>query len=93
MGTCKTKADQEDLGIFTHIRAYLDVLRHNQAYSRIIQAYPGIFRTVCNSGIFTLKFSEQDAYSECFQTLRWRVLMAITNLAISTFHVLYVIIY
>ena len=35
----KTRAIQVDLGMFTHIPAYLDMFRHNQEYSRIIQAY------------------------------------------------------
>ena len=39
MGKCKTKAIQADLGIFRHIRTYLDIIRHTQAYSGIIQAY------------------------------------------------------
>ena len=38
MGKCKTKAIQTDLGTF----------RHNQAYLGIIQAYSGIFKTLCN---------------------------------------------
>ena len=42
MGKCKTKAIQTDLGTF----------RHKQAYPRIIQVYLGIFKTLCNSGIF-----------------------------------------
>ena len=33
MGKCKAKADQEDLGIFKHILAYPDILRHNQAFT------------------------------------------------------------
>ena len=43
MGKCKTKTIQTQLGTF----------RHNQAYPRIIQAYSGIFKTPCNSIIFT----------------------------------------
>ena len=42
MGKCKTKAIQTDLGIF----------RHNQTYPGIIQAYSGIFRTLCYPDIF-----------------------------------------
>ena len=42
IGKRKTKAIQTDLGIF----------RHNQTYPRIIQAYSGIYRALCNSGIF-----------------------------------------
>ena len=49
MGKCKTKAIQTDLGTF----------RHNQAYPGIIQAYSGIFKTLCNPGIFrTVAYSE-----------------------------------
>ena len=40
MGKCKTKA----------VRTDLDTFRHNQAYPGIIQAYSGIFRTLCNLG-------------------------------------------
>ena len=42
MGECKTKAIQTNLGTF----------RHNQTYPGIIQAYSGIFRTLCYSDIF-----------------------------------------
>ena len=41
MCKCKTEAIQTDLGTF----------RHNQAYPGIIQAYSGIFKTMCNPGI------------------------------------------
>ena len=39
MGKNKTKVIQVDLCILTHIPAYLDIFRHNQEYSGIIQAY------------------------------------------------------
>ena len=53
----KTKAIQTDEGIFTHILAYSNIFKHKQ---RI-----GIFRTLCNPGIFrTLAYTEQKAYSE-----------------------------
>ena len=42
MGKCKTKAIQTGLGTF----------RHNLSYPGIIQAYSGIFKTPCDSGIF-----------------------------------------
>ena len=42
MGKCQTKGIQTDLGTF----------RHNQAYPGITQAYPGIFKTLCNPDIF-----------------------------------------
>ena len=42
MGKCKTKAIQTDLGTF----------RHNYAHLGIIQAYSGIFKTLCNPDIF-----------------------------------------
>ena len=42
MGECKTKAIQTNLGTF----------RHNQTYPGIIQAYSGIFRTLCYPDIF-----------------------------------------
>ena len=53
----KTKAIQADEGIFTNIVAYSDIFKHMQSI--------GIFRTLCNSGIFgTLVYTEQKAYSE-----------------------------
>ena len=42
MGKCKTKAIQTNLGTF----------RYNQTYPGIIQAYSGIFRTLCYPDIF-----------------------------------------
>ena len=42
MGKSKTKAIQADLGTF----------RQNQEYPGIIQTYSGIFKTLCNPGIF-----------------------------------------
>ena len=61
MGECKAKAIQANLGTF----------RHNQTYPRIIQAYSGIFRTLCYTDIFyncgiyrILTYSEPEAYSE-----------------------------
>ena len=42
MGKCKTKAIPTDLG----------TLRHNQVNPGIIQAYSGIFETLCNLAIF-----------------------------------------
>ena len=49
MGKCKIKVIEIDLGTF----------KHNQAYPGIIQAYPGIFKTLCNPGIFrTVLYSE-----------------------------------
>ena len=63
------------MSIFTHIPAYTgifahsSIFRHNQAYSRIIQVYSGVFRTLCNPGIFkNLAYSEPHAYSE-----RWHI--------------------
>ena len=41
MGTCKTRAIEASLDIFTHIVAYSRILRHNQAYSGVIQAHLG----------------------------------------------------
>ena len=47
----KTKAVQADEGIFTHILAYSDILKHKQSR--------GIFRTICNPDIFrTLVYTE-----------------------------------
>ena len=42
MSKCKTKAIHTDLSTF----------KDNQAYPGIIQAYSGIFKTLCNPGIF-----------------------------------------
>ena len=57
----KVKAIQINLGTF----------RHHQAYPGIIQAYAGMFRTLCYPDIFyncgistTLTCSEPEAYSE-----------------------------
>ena len=65
MGECKAKTIQINLGTF----------RHSQTYPRIIQAYSGIFRTLCYLDIFyncgisrTLTYSEPKAYSE-----RWHI--------------------
>ena len=56
MKKCKANAIQADLGIFYR---YSDILRHRKGYSGIIQAYSGIFRNLCNPGIFrTLVYSE-----------------------------------
>ena len=56
MGTCKTKAIQIDLSISTHILTCSGIIRHIweifRAYLGNIQAYLGIIRTLCNSGIF-----------------------------------------
>ena len=41
MGKCK-KSHPDKLGTF----------RYNQLYQGIIQAYSGIFKTLCNRGIF-----------------------------------------
>ena len=48
MFKCKTKAIQEDLGIF----------KHNETCSWIIQTYSGIFRTLCNPGMLTVIYPE-----------------------------------
>ena len=65
MGTRETKAIQAVLDIFAHIPAYSGIFRDNQAYSGIIQPYPGIFRTLCNTGIFrTLAYSEPETHLE-----------------------------
>ena len=42
MGECKAKAIQTNLSTF----------KHNQTYPGIIQAYSGIFRTLCYPDIF-----------------------------------------
>ena len=66
MRKSKTKFNQADIGMFTDISTNSGILKHNQAYSGIIQVYSGIFRTLC---IFnTLEDSEPDAYSESCQT-------------------------
>ena len=41
METCKTRAIEASFDIFTHILAYSRILRHNQAYSGVIQAHLG----------------------------------------------------
>ena len=56
-----------------HIPGYSGILMHNQAYS-------GIFRTLCNFGIFkTLVYSEHDAYSESCQTSTLGCFVKIVN--------------
>ena len=71
----KTKAIQTDEGIFTHILAYSNIFKHKQSI--------GIFRTLCNPGIFrTLVYTEQKGYCEpwyienrgIFRTLVFRTL-------------------
>ena len=53
MGKYKTKAIQKDL----------DTFRHNQAYSEIIQAYSGIFRTLRHPDIFrTVVYPDPDIF-------------------------------
>ena len=54
IGTCKTKANQTDLDLFTNIPAQLAIFKHNQAYSGTIQAHSGIIRTFCYPGIFKI---------------------------------------
>ena len=38
-GKCKTRAIQVDLGLFTHMQAYVGIFSYSQAYSGIIKAY------------------------------------------------------
>ena len=52
---------------FKHTHTYLGIFRHIQGCSKIILAYWGIFRILCNPNIFrTLVYSksETEAYSE-----------------------------
>ena len=56
---------------FKHTHTYLGIFRHIQECSKIILAYWGIFRILCNPNIFrTLVYSrsETEAYSEPCQT-------------------------
>ena len=84
MGECKAKSILTNLG----------TLSHNQTYPGIIQAYSGIFRTLCYPDIFyncgisrTLTYSESEAYSEpwyiqnsaIFRTLAYTNLRHIQN--------------
>ena len=69
----RNKAIQRDLGIFTHI----------PAYSGIIQAYSGVFRTLCNPGIFrTLTCLEPEAYLEPWYIHRTRCIFRTLALCI-----------
>ena len=79
MGECKAKSILTNLG----------TLRHNQTYPGIIQAYSGIFRTLCYPDIFyncgisrTLTYSESEAYSEPWYIQNSAILrtLAYTNL-------------
>ena len=55
MGKCKIKA----------IQTYLGTFMHNQAYTGIVQAYSGIFKTLFNRGIFTtVVYPEPETYAE-----------------------------
>ena len=65
MSECKAKDK------FRYIQTNLGTFRHNQTCPGIIQAYSGIFRTVCYPDIFyncgisrTLTYSEREVYSE-----------------------------
>ena len=74
--------------IFSHFQAYSHFFRHNQTYSGIIQAYSGIFRTLCNPGVFwilptmfrtrgifrTVVYSEPRNIQNPVKHLRWSVL-------------------
>ena len=48
METCKSKATQAGLGIFTHIPVYSSIIRHIQ---KLCMVHSGIPRTVCKPGI------------------------------------------
>ena len=56
------------------IQTHLSTFTHNHAYPGIIQAYSGIFKTLCNPGMFRtvvypepFTYSEPEAYSEPWQ--------------------------
>ena len=69
MGKYKAKTIQAGLGYFTNIQEYSGTFRHIQAYSGIIQAYSGIFRTLRKPATFrTLAYSELGACSKSCQT-------------------------
>ena len=81
MGECKAKAIQTNLGTF----------RHNQTYPGIIQAYSGIFRTLCYPDIFyncgisrTLTYSEPEAYSESLSHIYDEALIIFTVVNVFT---------
>ena len=40
-------------GMFTHIPVYSGIFKHIQTYTGIFRNHLGIFRTLCNPGIFT----------------------------------------
>ena len=53
---------------------------HTEALLRHIQAYSGIFSTLCNLRIFTtlayfkpLAYLEPEAYPKLFETLTWHI--------------------
>ena len=65
-----------------HIQAHSSIFRHIHAYSEIIQAYSGIFRTLCNLNIFgTLVHSKSEtkAYSEPYQISRMEPFAKLVN--------------
>ena len=64
----QTRVNNREIKNKTHSDKYryiLQIFRHNEAYSGVIRAYPGTFRTPCYSVISrTLVHSEPHAYSE-----------------------------
>ena len=62
----------EDLGIFTQIPAYSDILKHNEEYSPIIQAYQVYsepYVTLTNSKTWYIQY-HRDIQNPCiFRTL------------------------
>ena len=68
MGTCKTKGIQADLDLFVYIQDYLDIFRHNQAHSAIIQTYLDKFKSLSKPGLFRTLASKILVYSQPWHT-------------------------
>ena len=87
MGTCKTKALQAYLGIFSHIRTYQDIFEYNQAYSgpcvNLTHSKPWHIenkRYIKNLGIFkTLAYSKPQ-YIQNPGTMKTQVIFKTLNM-------------
>ena len=83
MGKCKTKTILPDFGIFTrifsNIQAYLDIIRHVQAYSGIIQAYSGLCATLAYSELWYIQNPGIFKTRGIFRTLVYPKLWYIQN--------------
>ena len=85
MGKCKTKAIHAELGIFTHISANSEILRHNHANSAIIQACSEPCITL-NPGIFKILLYSEHWYIQNLGIFRIRsIFRTLSNIYDGTF--------